>query len=145
MKTLTENLKEWRKNRNISKANYLVFVGSILEEILEPIYSKELIEPYKNQILEKYFNDIDYDNLNEIEIVDTIKDIKVFSVNEVELMGYDDVKTDNEVFQEINSREQDPQQLAEWQKHGANGKWKKSELEEHKKLWYKADYSKCKL
>ena len=144
-KTITENLKAWREKRNITKADYLVFVGNILEELLEPIYSKELIEPYKNQILEKYFNDIDYDNLNEFEIVDTIKDIKVFSVNEVELMGYDDVKTDNEVLQEINSREQDPQQLAEWQKYGANGKWQKSLLPEHKKLWYKANYESCKL
>lgn len=141
---LTEKLRKWRSIRNISKADYLVFVGNILEEILEPIYSKELIEPYKNQILEKYFNDIDYDNLNEFEIVDTIKDIKVFSVNEVELMGYDDVKTDNEVFQEINSREQDPQQFAEWQKHGANGKWQK---DRHQKSWtlYKANYESCKL
>ena len=30
-KTLTENLKVWRKDRNITRADYLVFVGNILE------------------------------------------------------------------------------------------------------------------
>lgn len=144
MKTLTENLKEWRKNRNISKADYLVFVGNILEELLEVTYTKNEIEAIKNETIDRYFFR-PIGTMNELDVVDTIKDIKVFCINEIELMGYDDIKTDNEVFQEINSREQDPQQLAEWQKHGANGKWKKSELEEHKKLWYKANYSKCKL
>ena len=144
MKTLTENLKEWRKNRNISKADYLVFVGNILEELLEVTYTKNEIEAIKNEIIDRYFFR-PIGTINELDIVDTIKDIKVFCINEIELMGYDDIKTDNEVFQEINSREQDPQQLAEWQKHGANGKWQKSLLPEHIEKWYKADYNKCKL
>lgn len=111
---------------------------------MEVTYTKNEIEAIKNEIIDRYFFR-PIGTMNELDVVDTIKDIKVFCINEIELMGYDDIKTDNEVFQEINSREQDPQQLAEWQKHGANGKWKKSELEEHKKLWYKANYSKCKL
>lgn len=143
MSNLTENLKVWRKERNITKADYLTFVGNILEELLEPIYSKELIQTYKNEILEKYFNDIDYDNLNEFEIVDTIKDIKVFAVNETELMGYCDIKTDNEVFKEINSRVQDPNQMLEWKEKGAYGKWKKWSEQPNDSL-YKADYDKCK-
>ena len=28
-KNLTENLREWRKERNITKADYLTFVGNI--------------------------------------------------------------------------------------------------------------------
>ena len=47
MKTLTENLKVWRKERNISKADYLVFVGNILEELLEVTYTKNEIEAIK--------------------------------------------------------------------------------------------------
>ena len=143
MKTLTENLKEWRKNRNISNANYLVFVGNILEELLEPCYNKDFTEKFKKQILEKYFiGNILYDNTN--EIIDAIQDIQVFCINETELMGYDNVKCNEEVFQEINSREQDPQQFAEWQKHGASGKWQKYK---HQKDWtlYKANYASCKL
>ena len=147
-KTLTEKLKVWRKDRNITRANYLVFVGNILEELLEPIWSKNVIEINKQEILDNYFNNT-YKLLDSKliinDIIDAIQDIQVFCVNETELMGYDNLKCNNEVFQEINSREQDPQQFAEWQKHGANGKWLKSELEEHKKLWYKANYSKCKL
>ena len=140
MKNLTENLKVWRKDRNITNADYLVFVGNILEELLEPVFEKIFIPKIKQDILNEYFQ---YGEVDELEVVDTIKDIKVFCINETELMGYDDIKTDNEVFQEINSREQDPQQFAEWQKYGANGKWQK---DRHQKDWtlYKANYSKCK-
>jgi hypothetical protein len=95
-------------------------------------------------MLEKYFNDIDYDNLNEFEIVDTIKDIKVFAVNETELMGYCDIKTDEEVFKEINSRVQCPNQMLEWKEKGAYGKWKKYDKQDEDSL-YKADYEGCKL
>ena len=144
MKTLTENLKVWRKERNITNPSYINFVENILEEILEPIYDKNTTDIFKKRIMKEYFQDSEW-FYNYESVVDAIQDIQVFCINETELMGYDNVKCNNEVFQEINSREQDPQQLAEWQKHGANGKWKKSELEEHKKLWYKANYSKCKL
>ena len=142
MKTLTENLKEWRKTRNITNPNTHIYVASIIEELLEIFHNnKDEIKFLQNEIMDLYF---DKEPISELNTVDSLKDIKVFSINEVELMGYDDVKTDDEVFQEINSREQDPQQLAEWQKHGANGKWLKYK---HQKDWtlYKADYSKCKL
>ena len=145
-KTLTENLKIWREKRNISKANYLVFVGNILEELMEPLWSKNAIEINKQEILDNYFratSKVQQDTLYIEDIVDAIKDIKVFCINETELMGYDDAKTDDEVFQEINSREQDPKQFAEWQKYGASGKWKKNQ---HQASWtlYKANYASCK-
>ena len=143
-KTLTENLKDWRKVRNITNPNYLSFVGNVLEELLEPIYSKELIEPYKNQILEKYFNDIAYDNLNEFEIVDAIQDVQVFCTNETELMGYDNVKCNNEVFKHINCRKQDPTQYLEWKEKSAYGKWKKWSEQPQEEI-YQPDYESCKL
>lgn len=146
MNNLTENLKVWRKDRNITKADYLVFVGNILEELLEPIYNKEDLEDIKSQILVDYFDkkDVYVENIKIDNIIDAIQDIQVFCINETELMGYDNLKCNNEVFQEINSREQDPQQFAEWQKYGASGKWQKNV---NQKEWtlYKADYSKCKL
>ena len=51
MKTLTENLKGWRKDRNITKADYLTFVENILEELLEPVYNRGDIKCRKEEIL----------------------------------------------------------------------------------------------
>lgn len=148
MKTLTENLKQWREDRNITNANYYSFVGNILEELLEPLYekgdrewAKRAINEDVGSILRNYF---DFDiTPTENAIVDAIQDIQVFCINETELMGYDNIKCNDEVFQEINSREQDPQQFAEWQKYGASGKWQKYK---HQKDWtlYKANYASCK-
>lgn len=143
MKTLTENLKEWRKKRNITNPSYINFVENILEELLEPLYDKNTTDDFKKRIIQEYFPDSEWFYNNE-SVVDAIQDIQVFCINETELMGYDNVKCNNEVFQEINSREQDPQQLAEWQKYGANEKWQK---DRHQKDWtlYKANYESCKL
>ena len=40
MSNLTENLRQWRADRNITKADYLTFVENILEELMECIHSK---------------------------------------------------------------------------------------------------------
>ena len=141
-KTLTENLKVWRKIRNITKADYLTFVGNVLEELLEPIYNKESIQPQVKQIIEDYF--IYGGGLDTDEVVDAIQDIQVFCINETELMGYDNLKCNDEVFKEINSRVQDPQQKEEWKLKGAYGKWKKYSLQSEDTL-YKANYGVCKL
>ena len=88
-KTLTENLKDWRKERNISKADYLVFVGNILEELMEPLWSKNAIEINKQEILDNYFratSKVQQDTLYIEDIVDTIQDIQVFCINETELI-----------------------------------------------------------
>ena len=145
MKNLTENLKDWRKDRNITKGDYLVFVGNVLEELLEPLYNKYHIEKYKNYIVNTYFDSMNIDLLSKSDVVDAIQDIQVFCINETELMGYDNLKCNNEVFKEINSRIQDPTQKEEWLKNGSNGKWQKSLLPEHIEKWYKADYESCKL
>lgn len=140
---LTQNLRKWRQDRNIINPNTKVFIENILEELLEIYYAdKEMIKACKNDIMSDYFC---LPELNEINTLDAIQDIQVFCINETELMGYDNLKCNDEVFQEINSREQDPQQLAEWQKFGASGKWQKSLLPEHIEKWYKADYESCKL
>lgn len=142
-KNLTEKLRKWRSIRNISKANYLVFVGNILEELLEPCYNKELIEQFKEEILEKYFHgNILYDNTE--DIVDAIQDIQVFCINETELMGYDNIKCNDEVFSEINSREQDPLQKIQWRESYPFGKWQKRK-DQNPSTLYKANYESCKL
>ena len=144
MNNLTQNLREWRKKRNITKADYLTFVENILEELLEPLHSdKNIVEFVKNNIVDEYFDLIG--ELDNLSIIDAIQDIQVFCVNETELMGFDNIKCNNEVFSEINSREQNPIQKEQWEKFGSFGKWEKSLLPEHIEKWYKADYNKCKL
>ena len=85
MNNLTQNLREWRKKRNITKADYLVFVGNILEELLEPLYNKEDIPKLKNKMIESIFNYMD-EEVKEQEIVDAIQDIQVFCINETEIL-----------------------------------------------------------
>ena len=145
--SLTKDLKGWRKERNITKADYLVFVGNIVEELLEPLYNKDLVKEYKDMILENYFADEywqKHGKISEEVIVDTIKDIKVFAINECEQMGYDDELTDREVFKHINCRKQDPDQKEQWKQFGAVGKWKKDPHQDPSEL-YEPNYKECKL
>ena len=142
-KNLTENLREWRKDRHITNENTKVFVENIIEELLEIYFDdKESIKTKKNLIMTNFF--LKRNPIDELNTLDAIQDIQVFCINETELMGFDNIKCNNEVFQEINSREQDPQQFAEWKKYGASKKWQK---DKHQKDWtlYKANYEVCKL
>lgn len=142
MKTLTENLKEWRKERNIINPNTSVFVANVIEELLEIFYdNKQEIKFLQNEIMDLYF---DKEPISELNTVDSIKDIKVFSINEVEQMGYDDIKTDNEVFKHINCRKQNPIQKEQWEKFGAFGKWEKDRQQNQKEI-YQPNYESCKL
>ena len=146
MNNLTQNLREWRKKRNITKADYLVFVGNILEELLEPLYKKNAIEDMKQEILNGYFFgcfDIN-EQLKQDDIIDTIQDIQVFCINETELMGFDNIKCNNEVFKHINCRKQDPEQYLEWKEKVPYGKWRKWS-EQPKDEIYEPNYGDCKL
>ena len=143
MSNLTENLRQWRTDRNITKHSYMVFVENILEELLEPLYNKETISKFKKEMIEKYFPGEEWFYNNE-DVVDMLQDIQVFCINETELMGYDNIKCNKEVFEEINSREQDPEQKQQWVKYGAVGKWQKYKFQKDWTL-YKANYESCKL
>lgn len=143
-KTLTENLRSWRKDRNITNANYLVFVGNVLEELFEPIYEKVAVCDIKTMIINQYFSFTDEFEWSQTDIIDAIKDIKVFCINETEIMGYCDKKTDNEVFKHINCRKQDLTQYLEWKENGVYGKWKKWSEQPQDEI-YQPDYESCKL
>ena len=143
MSNLTENLRQWRADRNITKCSYIGFVENILEELLEPLYDKNTTDDFKKRIIQEYFPDNEW-FYNNKSVVDAIQDIQVFCINETELMGFDNIKCNKEVFSEINSREQDPEQKEEWLKNGAVGKWQKSKQQESCTL-YKANYESCKL
>lgn len=141
-KNLTENLKEWRKNRNIINPNTSVFVASVIEELLEIFYDdKQEIKFLQNEIMDLYF---DKRPISELNTIDSIKDIKVFSINETELMGYDDIKTDKEVFKHINCRKQCPIQKELWEETYPSGKWQKDQNQPKDEL-YEPNYESCKL
>ena len=147
-KTLTENLRQWRADRNITKADYLTFVGNVLEELLEPLYTKKSIENIKDDFISTWIDKDDCSDYSDLkflnDVVNAIQNIQVFCINETELMGFDNIKCNKEVFSEINSREQDPIQKEEWLKNGAVGKWQKNKRQESWTL-YKANYESCKL
>ncbi len=72
-----------------------------------------------------------------------MQNIQVLCINETELRGFDNIRCNKQVFLEINSREQDPEQKEQWEKFGADGEWQKNEQQES---WlYKANYASCKL
>lgn len=136
-------LARWRKERNITNPDYRVYFQNIIEEILEPLgYTKEEISIIKMDIYNKYYpNEL---VLNENLVVDTICDIKVFSINELGTMKYNGKKCMKETIKEISSREQDKDQKQNWLKNGAVGKWQKDNSQDKETL-YIANYSKCKL
>ena len=139
---MTEELRKWRKDRNITEANTKVYVENVLEELLEIYYTdKKEINYYKTLIMHGWF---DLEPISTEDTLDAIQDIQVFSINETELMGYDNVRCNQEVFSEINSRLQDPEQVIEWKTTKSKGKWKK-DLQQDVNTLYKADYSKAKL
>lgn len=142
----TENLRKWRKDRNITEPNAKAYIANILEELLEIVYEdKELIKTNQKAIMEIFFNKrLDNPMLSKENLLDAIQDIRVFSENETELMGYDADKTLNEVIKEVSSRKQDPDQFIEWQQTKPFGKWKKWS-EQPKETLYKANFSICKL
>jgi len=137
---LSRNLEQWRKDRNITTPDYKVFFENIIEELLEPMYSKDCINQFKKEIIDMYYIET---KLNTHEVIDAIQDIKVFCNNETALMGYDNKKCEDEVFKEINSRKQCPIQKELWEETYPVGKWEKDKNQDESTL-YKANYSSCK-
>lgn len=140
--SLTKNLRFWRESRNITQDSTEVYVANIIEELLEIYYDdKDIIKKIQREIIFEYFNS--KKELNQLNTIDAIQDIQVFSVNETELKGYDNEHANYEVFKEINSRKQDPDQMIDWAANGAKGKWLKDKLQDKNTL-YKADYEFAK-
>ena len=78
-----------------------------------------------------------WDDDDEPEKVDALADIMVFSATELFKMGYDAEKVLLETAKEINSR------TGAWSE--VDQKWRKFRTPEAKALWYKADYTDCKI
>ena len=119
MTKITKNLIKWAKERGISEQESVRndFIANIVEELAE--WQKA------------------FDNNDEHEKIDALSDIIVFAKTEILKFGYNPDKVQKETFKEINSR------TGAWDEK--SGKWLKDKTPEAKKLWYKADYSNCKL
>lgn len=145
MENLTHDvgLQAWRDARPSLQSNHRVFFQNIIEELLEPIYTKESVKMFTKEIVEKYYPE-GIVLASDRAVLDSINDIEVFSINEVELMGYDNNKCMNETVKEISSRNQDPMQQELWFKSGYDGtKWMK-DINQDPSTLYKADYNKGK-
>ena len=144
MENLTHDvaLQAWRDARPSLQANHRMFFQNIIEELLEPLYTKVTVKEMTQEILEKYYPEI-LGLTSDSVVLDSICDIQVFSINEVELMQYDNNKCMNETVKEISSRKQDPAQKEIWEKWGYDGcKWQKDPKQEPDTL-YEADYYSC--
>ena len=74
MNNLTQNLREWRKKRNITKADYLVFVGNVLEELLEPLYTKKSIENIKDDFISTWIDKDDCSDYSDLRFLNDVVD-----------------------------------------------------------------------
>ena len=137
-------LRNWRKQRNISKPKHRVLFANVLEELLEPLYHKDEIPAMVKEIMDLYYPEEHI--LDEYEVIDSLTDIRVFAENETENMGYDSELCMSEVIKEISSRRQCPEQEERWDigvKEDGE-KWLKDK-EQPKDTLYKADFSSCKI
>lgn len=139
-------LRNWRKQRNISQPKHRVLFANVLEELLEPLYHKDEIPAMVKEIMDLYYPE-DYPNmLSTVEILDSLTDIRVFAENETENMGYDSELCMSEVIKEISSRKQCPEQEERWDigEKEVGEKWQKWK-EQPKETLYMADFSFCKI
>lgn len=133
----------WRKQRPALKANHRIYFQNIIEELLEPLYTKETVKNYTRDICSRYYP-AHMEPIDDEAVLDSICDVQVFSINEVELMGYDNDKCMDETVKEISSRKQDPIQQELWFKSGYDGtKWMK-DINQDPSTLYKADYNRGK-
>lgn len=172
MLEILERLENWRKERGLDLSQGFTFdldkqVSFITEEITEYLRAKDEYEQV-DALCDIIVFSINGSSLLvdvklRYEFVDIESDVSIYDLfdhlNNVRFktdqahhaffncidncriilrdMGYDFEKSMDETLKEIESR-----------KGGFNsvsGKWEKFKDEESQKLWYKADYSKCKI
>ena len=143
---LTKSLRDWRKERNINSITRATYVKQIIEELFELyLTDKKAIDTNTLALYNTWFLHLERNEIDNDTFVDTLQDIQVFSTNATELLGFDNLKSNEEVFKEINSREQCPKQKLEWEKRGNNGeKWQKNK-EQLEETLYKANFENCLL
>lgn len=170
MEEILESLRLWREIRGLDKIEFNLDeqVSFILEEVTEYLRAKDEYEKVDalcdicvfsingHSLIEDDFSELctlhtnkEYAQIaNIIMLIPSMfkpdamihpifQEIIEWSRNILENMGYDFEKCMKETIKEISSRK--------GAMNSKSGKWEKFKDEESKKLWYKADYSKCKL
>jgi hypothetical protein len=132
--SIFQNLKSWRKDRGIKGYDHKTHVRCLIEELFELMhYRDEQIERKVKEFMGLYYFYPEELNMN--TVIDASCDMNVFNINFTEQAGYDAKKCMEETIAEVSSRK--------GATNPETGKWEKFTDEEHKKLWYKADYEKC--
>jgi len=146
VKNPIKEIERFALDRNIHKMeyNYFDYVASILEELVElaggdvPKEKRDILkEGYNNFLIYLRENDVIPEELvvsSDDTRIDAIADITVFSLTELMKLKTDPSLVLEEVAKEINSRKGEIK----------NGKFEKYTDDKHKKLWYKADFSKTR-
>ena len=139
--TNNEKLRVWLSNRNITEPNTKVYVANVIEELLEIYFKNKRLIKFLQFLIMIIFSI--KKPISRLNTLDAIQDIQVFSINQTELMGYNNDIALSEVIKEVSSREQCPNQKEQWLKYGAIGKWQKNRSQ-NKSTLYQADFSKAK-
>jgi hypothetical protein len=128
-----KRIKEWGDTRNIySQAFSPNDFSFIVEEVVEGV--SNLSSSDANIVAKEFVNE-NFIDIDENRAIDALGDIVVFATNGMYKLGYNPEQVMNEVLKEIESRNGEI----------VNGKFEKYQDDYHKSLWYKADFSKCKL
>lgn len=171
MLTIFNRLENWRKERGLDLSQGFGFdldkqVSFITEEVTEYLRAEDeqeevdalcdimvfcingaslLVDIKSSYEFVNFKNDVTiytiFKQLNEIQSLTTPTEHFLFNCIDIcriilRNMGYELNKCMDETLKEIESRRGDFNSIS--------GKWEKFKDEESKKLWYKADYSKCK-
>ena len=166
MEQISNNLSQWRKDRNITKDmqrdNFLTLIQEELKEYCEAKNVEDKIDalcdmavitinssktdslyPLAHLLPREVTNPntelgIQIDKVISSDFDDTqTLNLLVLIANLVEGFSYDFILCMHETVKEISSRR------GAWSEE--KGKWIKDTSKEAQKLWYKADYSKCKI
>ena len=166
MEQISNNLSQWRKDRNITKDmqrdNFLTLIQEELKEYCEAKNVEDKIDalcdmavitinssktdslyPLAHLLPREVTNPntelgIQIDKVISSDFDDTqTLNLLVLIADLVEGLSYDFILCMHETIKEISSRR------GAWSEE--KGKWIKDTSKEAQKLWYKADYSKCKI
>lgn len=144
-----KEIKRFQTDRGLHLKEYdaLNEHTNLIEEILESV-GLDVTKKNRQKLQEKW-NDFvynceisgvtarisDFEQMLKDDQVDAYVDIVVFAIGAILKLGYEPELALQEGAKEINSRRGEM----------VNGKFEKDLSDEAKALWYKADYSKCKL
>ncbi len=143
---MLKEIMKYQESRNLHLQRYSENneAKNVLEEIFEA-WGYDIPKEHRQAVLNPLLGQVEehltkakgvtYQIPTDYDKVDAFNDIIVFAVGAIMKLGYDPMKTSVETLREINSRKGEI----------VNGKFEKYKDDKHKALWYKADYSNCKL